>query len=170
MIVYNVENPLKQTVENIESFYFFKDGAKKIVTKTNKEFEIIKEKIKNIFEISREMPAFGVSLDLETLNALKKDEWMQINFSTLMNQNSLPFNALLFKLESTSGFNLIRMYNGKYEGRCIFLDFNEILDLKQILNISWQNILIDLKLITVKKISRQLNKNYEDVFSSLKFS
>ena len=99
------------------------------------------------------MPAFGVSLDYETQNELKQGEWLQVNFSFEENANGLLFNSLLFKLDTVSGFNLIRLHNGKYEGRCIYLDFDDILDLKQILNISWQNVIIDLKLIIVKNKS-----------------
>ena len=136
MISLNYNDNMSGCVECICDFIIFKDGHKLVLNNSDKEFELTKEKIKKIFQQARVMPAFGVSLDNETQNALKSGCWLQINFSHELEVNGLLFNALLFKLETTSGFNLIRLHDGQYEGRCIYLDFDEILDLKQIFNIS----------------------------------
>ena len=79
------------------------------------------------------MPAFGVSLHNETLNEIKSNCWLQVNFNKEIVKNGLPFNALLFRLEETQGFNLIRLYDGKYEGRCLFLDLDKEMDLKNVI-------------------------------------
>ena len=79
------------------------------------------------------MPAFGVSLHAETLNELKNDNWIKINFNKQIIVNELPFVSLIFKLEKTSGFNLIRFHNEKYEGRCFYLDLCEELDLLELI-------------------------------------
>lgn len=122
---------MSECTQFIESFDIFTNGNKKVVSANDKEFETLKLKVNNLFNNSRVMPAFGVSLHLETLNALKSDEWLQINFNQELNQNGLIFSSLLFKLEETNGINLIRKYNGEYEGRCIFLDFIQTINLKQ---------------------------------------
>ena len=153
MINFDYYNSLTSCVENIESFFVFKNREQKSILVEDKNFNNLKEGVKQLFSLARVMPAFGVSLDYETQNELKQGEWLQVNFSFEENANGLLFNSLLFKLDTVSGFNLIRLHNGKYEGRCIYLDFDDILDLKQILNISWQNVIIDLKLITVKNKS-----------------
>ncbi len=145
MINFNYDNSLTKCVENIKSFFVFKNGEQELISVDNENFNKLKETIVQIFDKARIMPAFGVSLDDETQNAITKDEWFQINFSKTQNENDLPFDSLLIKLETVSGFNLIRLHNGKYEGRCIYFDFDDILDLKQILNISWQNVIIHLK-------------------------
>lgn len=129
MISYNYEDSMIDCLQNIESFSIFESGNKIVISKENEEFNIILKKIEEIFSSSRVMPAFGVSLHDETLNALKQDNWLQIDFNQEISKNGLPFSSLLFKLEITSGFNLIRLYNGKYEGRCIYLDLNEPTDL-----------------------------------------
>ena len=120
-------------IEKIESFFVFQNGVKKVVELNSENNKILKDEITNILKKSRIMPAFGVSLHNETLNEIKKGQWLQINFSSEMNIGGLLFNSLLIKLEKTNGINLIRLYNGKYEGRCIYLDFDEEIDLNEML-------------------------------------
>lgn len=146
MINLNYQDNISQITEYIADFTIFKNGTKIKVGKADKFYNDLICNIEGLFSLSRVMPAFGVSLHDETLNELQNGEWIQINFNKEIEKNGLPFNALLFKLEVTGGMNLIRLYNNKYEGRCIFIEFNEILDLQQIFNISWQNIIFDLEL------------------------
>jgi len=113
----------------------FLSMVNKRVIANSDEFHKIKNNLLLIFSNSRLMPAFGVSLHKETLNELKSGAWLQINFSQPQTKNGLPFNALLFKLEETKGFNLIRLFDGKYEGRCLFLDLDQQTNLKDIVEI-----------------------------------
>ena len=128
------EDSLIDYLQYVESFTIFKYGKTNEINAENKEFVLIKNKLNLLFYSARIMPAFGVSLHTETLDVLETDNWLQINFLKELQINGLNFNALLFKMEKTNGFNLIRLYNNKYEGRCIFLDLNEEIDLKLILN------------------------------------
>lgn len=131
MINFNAGDSLVENIQFIESFCVVNNGEIVEISKEDKMFEELKSKIEILFSCSRIMPAFGVSLHNETLNALEKESWVQINFGKELSVNGLPFNALLFKLEETSGINLIRNQNGIFEGRCIYLDFGKIIDLKQ---------------------------------------
>lgn len=132
--VFDNENNLIDCLEFVDGFEVFQNGQSFKINKNEHKFKMIYAKIENLFCNSRLMPAFGVSLHAETQNALQNDEWLQINFSNEMVKNGLPFTSLLFKLEKTSGINLIRLHNNKYEGRCIFLDLDEETDLNLILN------------------------------------
>ena len=135
MICYNDnENTLFDCLQSVESFDFFKNSNIQKIDKNNFQFLELKRKIEQFFLNSRLMPAFGVSLHKETQDALKSDEWLKINFNQTLVKNGLPFNALLFKLEETKGFNLIRLFDGKYEGRCLFLDLDDTINLKDIVN------------------------------------
>ena len=127
------ENSLCDYFEFIESFQIFENGKDKLILKTNEEFKQIEEQLRILFTNSRLMPAFGVSLHNETLNEIKSNCWLQVNFNKEIVKNGLPFNALLFRLEETQGFNLIRLYDGKYEGRCLFLDLDKEMDLKNVI-------------------------------------
>ena len=85
-------------------------------------FEQVIECLNQITLNSHDMPAFSVSLDFETRQALKSGLWLELEFNSLQRVNDLPFTSLLISVNSThSGFNLIRKYNGKYEGRCLYL-------------------------------------------------
>lgn len=72
---------------------------------------------------SRECPAFGVSLHNETSDAMKNGLWIEFQFNKTITHNDLPFNSLLINIVGDyTGFNIIRKYNGKYEGRCFYID------------------------------------------------
>jgi len=126
-------NSLYDLIEQIESFEILQDSKKENVLKTNNKFEKIKNSLSSIFKDSILIPAFGVSLHELTLKEMQSGNWLQINFSTTQEKNGLPFNSLLIKLEHTSGFNLIRLYNNKYDGRCLYLNLEKNTDLTSVL-------------------------------------
>ncbi len=93
-------------------------------SKEDVNFDKIKTALLQSFDTARLMPAFGVSLHNETLKALKSGKWIKLTFDTQMTLMQLPFDELLINLDDVSGSNLIRKYNGKYDGRCIYIDFD----------------------------------------------
>ena len=135
MMIYNDnENSLIDVLEHIECFEIIKDGKMFIIGITSKNFSPTKLKIEEIFLSSRLMPAFGVSLHDEIMKEIQVGCWLKMNFSKEIIKNGLPFTSLLFKLEQVQGFNLIRESEGKYDGRCLFLDCDEIFDLKNLIS------------------------------------
>ena len=133
MIVYeNCDNTLKDLIKHIESFEIIINDCTKFVPFGCAKYEDIVLRLSKLFENSRLSPAFGVSLHNETLKEMKTGVWLKINFLKEFKKNGLSFNALLFALEETSGLNLIRFYNESYEGRCLFLDIFEKVDLKEL--------------------------------------
>ncbi len=125
------ENSLVDIINFVDSFDIFINGKKEQVSKQNPKFEILISRLENLFQSSHLMPAFGVSMHDETQNELKENKWLKINFNQNLTKNGLDFSALLFKLEETSGFNLIREFNNSYDGRCLYLDLDEKTDLKE---------------------------------------
>ena len=125
----NNENEIINCLDFIESYTIYSNGNIKTIDKNNYDFKKLTQNIKNLFLNARVMPAFGVSLHNDTISALQSASWLEINFCKELNINDLPFNSLLFKLEETYGINLIRKHNIKYDGRCIYLDFMEKVDL-----------------------------------------
>ncbi|MBQ9796015.1 MAG: hypothetical protein IJW36_03575 [Clostridia bacterium] len=124
---------LVDIVESVDNFEIYNNGEIKKIPQQADEFLTMKSKLRGLFSCARLMPAFGVSLHNETTQELKKDVWLKINFNKIEEKNGLYFSALLFKLEDVQGFNLIRLYNGKYDGRCLYLDLDEPTDLKSLL-------------------------------------
>ena len=131
MFVYQVENQLAQCLENISKIEVFENGKKCALEGVNIEKTI--SKLKDLFLCSRLMPAFSVSLHNETLDALSQGQWLKLSFSHQQSVSALFFDALVFELNETAGMNLIREYEGKYEGRCLYLDFDETVNLEDII-------------------------------------
>lgn len=131
MFVYVQENPMVQILESVKKIEVFENGEIKALNEEN--LENLLAKLKDLFSGARLMPAFGVSLHQETLDALNAGQWLKISFSHEQNVNGLLFDALVFQLSQSAGLNLIREYNGKYEGRCIYLDFDAETNLKDLI-------------------------------------
>ncbi|MGN1103699.1 MAG: hypothetical protein ACI4QI_02370 [Candidatus Coproplasma sp.] len=73
---------------------------------------------------ARQMPAFGVSLNAETKQAIKSNLWLEFTFPQEYCNNGMTFERLLVNVDkSFSGFNVIR-FNSKYgyDGRCFYFD------------------------------------------------
>ncbi len=99
-----------------------------IITEINKEdslYSNIANSIITMCDGAREMPAFGVSLDRDTREALETGLWLELVYNTTQEYNEMPFDTLLIKVEKDySGFNIIRKHKGKYDGRCFYLSLD----------------------------------------------
>ncbi|MBO5954358.1 MAG: hypothetical protein J6Q13_00130 [Clostridia bacterium] len=136
MVIYNNnENSLHDCLKFVENFEIFNAGKSEKIDETDNRFNHICLKLENVFQESFLMPAFGVSLHQETLNEMEKGVWLQINFNQELTKSGLNFNSLLFKLESVQGFNLIRKFNNKYDGRCLYLNLMKEIDLNAIIEL-----------------------------------
>ena len=90
-------NNLIDFVKFIESFHIYINGKRCVISTGDNGFDEIKSRIEFLFGLARVMPAFGVSLHSETLDALKQDCWIQINFIQNIDIDGLNFDGLLFK-------------------------------------------------------------------------
>ena len=71
---------------------------------------------------SHAMPAFGVSIHTETLNALQKGVWLKLQYNGTQRVDDMPFDELLIEVNPEfSGFNIIRGNRGIYDGRCFYI-------------------------------------------------
>lgn len=119
-------------VENIaESFNeaayinIYREGEQFRFNSNSDGYEAVLDALERVTAKSYEMPAFGVSLDNETREAMKEGLWVELVFSKARTHNQMPFESLLIKVDGqASGFNLIRGYNGQYAGRCFYLSLD----------------------------------------------
>lgn len=126
--------------EETDSITIFKDGKEKTFPNTSSEFDDLLTKFMNMIYDSYEMPAFGVSIHEHTMQALQSGFWIKFNFKEQMRHNDMPFDALLVNImPNDKGFNLIREVDGKYEGRCFYLnlenDMQSLYDLVERTNV-----------------------------------
>ena len=131
MFVYVQENQLAQCIQNVSKIEVLDNNNLKALE--NQSFEGTIKNLINLFQSARLMPAFSVSLHNETIDALKEGKWLKLTFLHQQNVNGLLFDGLVFQLNETSGMNLIREYDGKYEGRCLYLDFDESINLEELI-------------------------------------
>lgn len=89
-------------------------------------FGIIMDGWRKMTSGARQMPAFGVSINNLTVDAMKKDLWIEFDFGKPVECSEMPFEKLLVQAEKGfSGFNLIRYTSGYgYDGRCFYLDLD----------------------------------------------
>ena len=133
-IIYDNSNSLLDLIEKINSFTIIKNGNQSVVSNSTQDFNKIKTNLAKVFALGRLEPAFGVSLHNLTVQEIKNDNWLKINFNNEQVKNDLPFTSLLIKLEKTGGFNLIREFNNKYDGRCLFLHLEKTTDLNSVIS------------------------------------
>lgn len=109
-------------MSNISSFNIYFNGQIKSVEE-NENFEMIMGELEDIFLQSHEMPAFGVAIDDEVRKELNLGLWLEIVYNNSYTHNEMMFQKLLIKIEKDStGFNMIRYYDDKYDGRCFYID------------------------------------------------
>ena len=90
-----------------------------------KEVDDLNSVLITMLQDSHTMPAYGVSLHNETIAAVQNGVWLILNFEDENWLDDMNFDQLLINVEPDfSGFNIIRGNNGKYEGRCYYIDLS----------------------------------------------
>jgi len=134
MVYEKLENEMLNNLQQIKSIKIYTNGDVKTISKDEKIFLEINNKLKDLFSNSRIMPAFGVSLDENVKQEIQTDNWIELEYSQTQTLNGLSFDKLLFRLEECYGFNLIRNFNNSYNGRCIFIDLDKLTDLNELVD------------------------------------
>ncbi len=113
-----------QVFDNAQQINVYNEGVKTVYNAGSAAYEKILSGWNELLQGSHQMPAFGVSLNRETVKAIAHGLWAEFCFEGEYECGGLPFEKLLVKVESESqGFNLIR-YTTEYgyDGRCIYID------------------------------------------------
>lgn len=98
------------------------DGERKTYLISDNEFRLTLSEMGYILGGCHDMPAFGVSIHNETIGAMKKSVWVEFFFPDTMTHNEMPFDSWLVQVEKDfTGFNIIRKYQEKYDGRCFYI-------------------------------------------------
>ena len=132
-IINDYSHTIIDTLQEVSSIEVFQDGRHSVLSQGSKEFHDIVGQLLYKFANARVDPAFGVSLHDETIKQMQSGAWLKLNFDKTMEKNGMPFDALLLQLEDGYGTNLIREYQGRYEGRCIYLNFFDNIALKDLI-------------------------------------
>lgn len=133
MEIIKTENEFKGVLEDLKSIIVYTNGAKSTIKSGTTKFEKIKEKLFQLFVQAQIMPAFSVALHELVMSDMQNGQFIELNFNSQHEVNELKFDSLLFRLEKLYGVNLMRKLDEKYYGRCIYLAFDEAVDLNEIL-------------------------------------
>ena len=131
MIEYYVEN-LNKCFNNVGQINYYKNGKKKEIKINKLQKLIIKNYFSTILEDAHVLPSLGVSLHNETKKEMQSGEWIEILFSTEQTLDGVRFEGIVFKLEETNSLNLIRVVDGKYDGRNIYIMLDDAVNLSEI--------------------------------------
>ena len=114
---------IRNYFSDAKSITILKNDEKFCYTKGDDKFEEILVALLSATKNSHDMPAFGVSIDSETKQAIQSGSWIELQFNKTMSFNEMPFDALLIQIEEDyQGINIIRKNNKKYDGRCFYLN------------------------------------------------
>ena len=105
----------------------YKDGQ--IVEIDKDQFDKFEEIFCESIENSRQMPAFAVSIHEHTIEAMQSGFWIKFIFDKVIVKSGMPFDSLLINVtKDCYGINIIRGLDGKFEGRCYYLDLENTLN------------------------------------------
>lgn len=98
------------------------DGEEQTYPVGSPKFEAICLKWEQMLEGAHKMPAFGVSLNGDTAEAMKQGVWAEFFFGGEYSSDGMPFEKLLIAVRAEwSGFNIVRYTAERgYEGRCFY--------------------------------------------------
>lgn len=115
---------IKDIFTETEKINIYKDGNATTYIASDKPYEEILTGWNSLLDGSHEMPAYGVSLDKETVKAMKNGLWVEFDFGKLTEYNGMPFEKLLVEVgKEFYGFNIIRYTSERgYDGRCFYID------------------------------------------------
>ena len=131
-----MDNNILEIMSTSQEIVIYQDGEKTTLTKNSTEFDNISNELLRLSSNSRECPAFGVALHNETLEAMTTGLWLEVKFEQTISHNEMPFDTLLIQVVGEyTGFNIIRKYDDKYEGRCFYVDLidNDLSSLEKLL-------------------------------------
>ncbi len=118
------EIELEKITEYAKEVVVYEDGRECIYLPENEQFSRICAGFNEMIDGAHRMPAFGVSLNYETVKEIKKGLWVEFVFNQTYSVDEMPFEKLLIKaVEDYSGFNIIRYTSTYgYDGRCFYYD------------------------------------------------
>ncbi len=131
MFSFTYESELVNCFNYVESIEILNEGKRSVFDKDNKYFAKTIANIKNVFDGARLEPAYAVSLHDETVKVMQEGKWIKFNFTSEQEINELSFTSLVFELFTTQSLNLIREYEGRYDGRCIHVSFDIVVDIEK---------------------------------------
>lgn len=115
------EYGLNDVINDASSVEIYVGGVKEILDPD--KADEVKSCIIRMNEGGYEMPGYGVSIDSLTRQELKSGVWVRLVYPERVYRGEIPFESLLIKVDKEyCGYNLMREYEGKYQGRVFYFN------------------------------------------------
>lgn len=115
---------LEKITDYAKSVNVYNEGVKTAYVVGEDKFNEICAGWNNMINGAHIMPAFGVSINRETVRELKRGVWAEFVFGQELSSNGMPYEKLLVNVRPDwYGFNIVR-YTAEYgyDGRCFYYD------------------------------------------------
>ncbi len=115
---------LNEIIESSDSINVYNNGETFVYRQQDAPYSQIIDGWTTMTDGVHEMPAFGVSLNKQTVEAMNDGLWVEFVFDKQYTHSGMSFEKLLVNVEKEwQGFNIIR-YNADdgYSGRCYYYD------------------------------------------------
>lgn len=115
---------LQQAFLQAEEITVYNQGIQSSYACGEEQYNKIVTQWSNMLAQSLTMPAFGVSLNDYTVNAMKSGVWVEFSYGRELSIHEMPFEKLLVEVKPEyKSFNVIRyLPQYGYAGRCFYLD------------------------------------------------
>ena len=101
------------------------DGREHCFEKGDAAFRAIIKAWNEMTATAIRMPAFGVSIDELTRREMQQGLWTEFRYEKETSCAGMAFDRLLVCVkEEFRGFNVVRHVQGKYQGRCFYVDLS----------------------------------------------
>lgn len=116
-------NDIHSAINDSKSVEVIINDNRKLFIKGDEDFENILNCFNDMVNNSHQMPALGVSIHELALEKMKEGVWVEFNFNNILYCNDMPFESLLIEVvPNFGGFNIVRKYKDRYDGRCFYID------------------------------------------------
>lgn len=122
-------NNVQDAIMNADSVTICFSSKEYTIVKDSFQYEMGMNFIENILDGSHQVPAIGVAINDEIIAEKENKEWVEFSFNKRCECDGMVFDALLIFLEKDmGGMNVFRKIDGKYDGRCFYINLDRELD------------------------------------------
>lgn len=115
-----MQEKLVEIMMGADSFGYYKNVKSFVANK-----EDLLPKLQHLFDKAYFAPALAVITPKDFEKLIKNGYWVEFVFNKATYFADMPFDKLIIEIKPKMlGFNVMRNYNGNYDGRCFYLNLH----------------------------------------------
>ncbi|MBR2467861.1 MAG: hypothetical protein IKB42_02340 [Clostridia bacterium] len=113
-----MQEKLGDILLNANGLNFYKSGVS-----TPADIDAVMPHLTELFDRAYFAPALAVVTPKDFEKLIKKGYWVEFCYSRTRTFADMPFDKLIIEIKPKMlGFNILRNYEGQYNGRCFYLN------------------------------------------------